>query len=257
PTTTPSKPVVNITHSTSNTYRDATVRMYTPAFATDPVISYMMSHLPQMSFPTARPHVFHLALMAASLNDAIYVEASTASTPSFQCAAVMMPPGKSPTTGLRSMTPRVVWKLVRERGLITLGKGLWKLGGLKFMTKGDEYPVLAKRAKKRVFAKGEKYWYVYFIATDEEHRGKGLASVLLEEVKAWAEKEGKAVWLEASNKDARVVYLKCGFKDVDTEEDLVLGKGEVGRDGLHGGKEGVQIWPMVWWPEGVKGAKKA
>ena len=46
------------------------------------------------------------------------------------------------------------------------------------------------------------------------------------------------------------IYEKLGFEIAD---EMVLGKGKADNDGnLCKGGEGVKIWGMVWWPEGLK-----
>lgn len=115
----------------------------------------------------------------------------------------------------------------------------------------NAYNAATTPAKKSTFPAGETFYYVQLIGAAEGHRGKGLAPALIRELQARAEKEGKKVYLEASNEGARRVYEKLGF--VETAAVIRLGEGECGADGeVKSGDEavGVPLWPMVWVPKG-------
>jgi len=53
--------------------------------------------------------------------------------------------------------------------------------------------------------------------------------------------------LEATTAYSRDIYARLGF---ETIEEIVLGQGQVGEDGLRKkGGEGVKVWGMIWRPE--------
>ncbi len=115
-----------------------------------------------------------------------------------------------------------------------------------------EFEPLTASARSLALAKNEKYFYVFFIGTREDCRGRGHASTLIRHHQALATDANLPIWLEATTTKSRNIYLKLGFEVV---QEIVLGKGRVGSDGLvtEGEKAvGVPIWGMVWRPEGYK-----
>ena len=115
-----------------------------------------------------------------------------------------------------------------------------------------EFEPRAATARSLALTPREKYYYVFFIGTRQDCRGRGLASALMRHYQGLATKANLPVWLEATTAKSRDIYLKLGFEVV---EEIVLGKGKVGSDGLlTKGDEavGVRVWGMVWRPEGYE-----
>jgi hypothetical protein len=82
----------------------------------------------------------------------------------------------------------------------------------------------------------------------------GLASQMLKDIQARAQAEGIPVWLEATTPYSKQLYERLGF---ETVEDVVLGKGKAGPDGLKkAGGEGVTVAAMIWWPDGKRTIKE-
>lgn len=103
--------------------------------------------------------------------------------------------------------------------------------------------------------KNARYFYIAMLGTMEEARGKGLASAFVRLVKEQARKAGEPVWLETSTDNAKRMYERCGFREVDMAR---LGVGDVNEDGWSTAKgregegtepKGVRCWAMAWWPE--------
>jgi ribosomal protein S18 acetylase RimI-like enzyme len=121
-----------------------------------------------------------------------------------------------------------------------------------------EFEPLTARARSLALRKDEKnaYFYVFFIGTRLDCRGRGLASALIRRHQSRAREVKKPIWLEATTAKSRDLYARLGF---DVVQEIVLGKGRVGEDGLvvqdKAEGEGVRIWGMVWRPEedGQKG----
>lgn len=110
-----------------------------------------------------------------------------------------------------------------------------------------EFEPATKRMRKSVLGASQQFYYLFFVATREDARGKGLSSALIGKLQDRARVEGLPVWLEATTEHSAGVYARLGFERVGT---VVLGKGKVGADGLAKmGGEGVKIHCMVWWPE--------
>lgn len=106
--------------------------------------------------------------------------------------------------------------------------------------------------RAKVLSKGENYYYVFFLGTRQDAQGQGLGSELMRHQQDAVRESGLPIWLEATTARSRDLYARLGFQVVD---EILLGKGEVGADGLsEKGGAGVPIWGMVWWPrEGQKG----
>ena len=69
-----------------------------------------------------------------------------------------------------------------------------------------------------------------------------------------ARKDHCPLWLEATTAYSRDIYARLGF---ETVEEIVLGQGQVGENGLgKNGGEGVKVWAMIWRPEDVENKLK-
>lgn len=253
PGNTPLHPPTYLTSRDSNAapdYEPKTTDVLTAAFSTDPVMTYFLNNLPAAKRPGYLRLMFHLIFHMAGRKGGEFYQATsvtetTASStePGFHCAAVIMPPGKEVVPSSLADYAAYV-----RRGMLRMLMVMQLSGFLKPLV---EYPALAEKAKAAVFGPGEKYYYVQMMGTEAAYRGRGLCPAILEEVKAKAQKEGIPVWLEATTAASAKVYRKCGWKDVNEDVELVLGKGmadasgEAKKDG-----EGVRIYSMCWWPEG-------
>jgi ribosomal protein S18 acetylase RimI-like enzyme len=163
--------------------------------------------------------------------------------PDFQASATIFPPNTTINTLSYSSLPSLLW----SGGLFST---ISQVGLFQFKNIMDAYAAATTPAKKSTLRSGESYYYIMLIGAASAHRGKGLAPALIRKLQERAQKDGKPIWLEASNLGARKVYLKVGFEDLG---EIRLGKGECGTDGeVASGEEavGVPMWPMVWWPEG-------
>ena len=144
-----------------------------------------------------------------------------------------MSPGQNPAS-LRTMIPAGGLKVLKAVGVSGIKKMMVELPGYTDKYKAD---AMGK----------QRYYYVFFIATMEEGRGKGLATKILNEVTQKAQAEGVPVWLEASSEKSKRIYERAGFETLGT---IVLGKGEAAADGSpKKGGEGVKIFPMIWRPK--------
>jgi len=207
-------------HQASDLYKDA--------FRDDPVFIYMLSRLTDEERYSNLYTYFRGLMTASALNGGIFEEAEDWSS-----CSVLIPPGK------RADNP---WTLLPS-GILRL---LWMLGIAGCRKMLVEFTGLSDAAKKKGL-KGQKlYYYVFFVATTKEARGKGLSSALLRKAQERGEKEGLPVWLEATTDYSMKLYSSLGFELV---EPMVLGKGKVGSDGRpKKDGEGVTCYAMVWWP---------
>jgi len=217
------------TTSTGTSYIPPTANLYATAFRSDPAITYILGSLPSREARHAYLSEYFTRLTtAAALNAAFFSEAA-----SFASVAITLPPGKSVDNP---------WTLI-QAGLFQV---LWKLGFTGCWRMLREFEPATKRVRTAVLGVG-LFYYLFFVATREDARGKGLSSALIREVQERARGEGLPVWLEATTEHSARVYAKLGFERVGT---VALGEGKVGADGVEKvGGGGVPIYCMVWWPE--------
>lgn len=207
----------------------ATAALYSKAFRSDPAITYLLCTLPPPQREAYLEEYFTRLATAAALNNAVFEEAED-----FSSCSIIMPPGCSVDNP---------WTLI-PAGLFSV---LWKLGVAGCWRMLGEFEPATAAVRKQALGGVEGFWYLFFVATREDARGKGLSSALIRRLQERAEEEGVPVWLEATTEYSSKVYAKLGFEGVGT---VVLGEGRAGADGnmLVGG-EGVRIYCMVWWPE--------
>ncbi|KAI3319288.1 hypothetical protein HD806DRAFT_539323 [Xylariaceae sp. AK1471] len=213
-----------------------TVPVLTRAFRDDPIFAYFMGALTEEERRDYLPLFLTTLLKAGTLNKGIILEVS-----SWGCCAIMLPPGRkvdNPFTIIQAGFPGALLQL--------------KATGIKRILL--DHGAAVKRAKEKAFTRKElsEYWYLFIIGTDPDRQRQGLGGMLIQYMQARARSAGQPLWLEASNPNAKLLYLKNGFEEV---EEIVLGKGEVGADGLaKKGGEGVKTWGMVWRPDSKKEA---
>ncbi|KAF1811986.1 hypothetical protein P152DRAFT_474223 [Eremomyces bilateralis CBS 781.70] len=202
--------------------------VYTRAFAHDPVIEYMLGMTPEKK-SAYLPKYFDYLTVAASLNKGLFFEANDWSS-----CAVCMPPQQKIDSPRTLIPSGLIW--------MTLDVGIassWRMI--------SEFPSAVGPAKKKGLGNQKDFYYLFFIATDPDHQGQGLASAIIRVLQERAGKEGLPIWLEATTTKSRDTYQRLGFKEV---EEVRAGKGKVNADGIRekDGK-GVPLWAMIWWPE--------
>lgn len=91
-----------------------------------------------------------------------------------------------------------------------------------------------------------RYHYLFFIATDFQARGQGLAFKVVARYQQKATMDGLPLWLEATTKHSRDIYERLGFDEV---QEMRLGQGTHAASGaIEKGGPGVSIWAMIWFP---------
>ena len=110
-----------------------------------------------------------------------------------------------------------------------------------------EFQPFADAAKAKGLAGHKKYYYVFFVGTDEACRGRGLCSAIMRKYQERASRDQLPIWLEATTAKSMKIYANLGWEVVD---EITLGKGKASADGLQcKGGEGVKVWAMVWKPK--------
>ncbi|KAH7392152.1 hypothetical protein DE146DRAFT_757892 [Phaeosphaeria sp. MPI-PUGE-AT-0046c] len=247
------KAPVRVTKEPFHVYEPRATPTLARAFQTDPIMTYAINKVPKTLRPAALEKLMHLVLTTGLLKDATFYESGTLSTveaehpesaeAKYQCVGIFIPPGEK----AQDLNARGWWVLIKH-GLLPLTRRTGVNGLLRLV---EEYPSVADPAKGKVFAKGEPYYYLLIVGTDPDHRGRGLCAAIIREHQKVLQETGIPIWLEASNRDAMAVYLKCGFERVAGE--YLVGKGKCDSKGEKAkGTEatGSEIFPMVWWPVG-------
>ncbi|KAJ2988670.1 hypothetical protein NUW58_g3852 [Xylaria curta] len=227
---TPASKAALVTHGGTELALHA-IPVLTQAFQNDPLFNYFMAGFSEDERREYLPTLIGGLVKASTLNKGIIYEAS-----SWGSCAIMMPAGRKAIRGSKAIQCGALSMLLQLNS-----------EGLKRVL--VEHPTAVKRAKKKVFTPKEisEFLYIFIIGTASNRQRQGLGGVLLEHMKAYAHSQGRALWLEASNANARRLYAKHGFQDV---EEFTFGEGLVGPDGLaKKGGEGVKNWAMVWRPE--------
>ncbi|OBT85409.1 hypothetical protein VE02_04811, partial [Pseudogymnoascus sp. 03VT05] len=176
-----------------------------PAFAEDPILTYVLNTLDPVARRAYLPTYFTALLTQATLNGAYVLEHSD-----WESCLTVLPPGRkveNPFTLLQSGLVGVL----RKVGLSCVKRML------------GEFEGAVKKARKRGLAKGELPYYIFFVGTRADRQGRGLGRALLGEVTERAGREGRSVWLEATTADSRRLFLRMGFVDV---EEVVMGRGK-------------------------------
>lgn len=112
-----------------------------------------------------------------------------------------------------------------------------------------DFQAQSNKAKKKGLG-GRKFYYLFFIATQQDQRGRGLTTKLIRQYQDIARKEGYPVWLEATTKHSRDIYEHLGFTEI---AEMRLGKGSAAETGLvQKDGPGVPLWAMLWEPDNTK-----
>ncbi|KAJ5786219.1 Acyl-CoA N-acyltransferase [Penicillium pulvis] len=198
-------------------------------FDTDPVVTYMLLEMSREERLAYLPIYWTTLVKSALLNDAIITEAD-----GWKAASVIIPPGRCVDN---------VWTLIYAGFLCVL----WRLGFSGFKRLWTEFSGMTDNAKEKGLRGQKRYYYIFSIGTEPEHRGKGLAKAIMLEHQHTARRENVPIWLEATSPGSRNLYLSLGFKEI---EEIIVGKGKVAADATRQpGGPGIPIYAMVWWPE--------
>ncbi|KAJ5745257.1 hypothetical protein N7520_010439 [Penicillium odoratum] len=198
-------------------------------FHTDPVITYMLLDMSSEERLAYLPTYWSTLIRSALLNDAIITEAD-----GWKAASVIIPPGKCIDN---------VWTLIYAGFLCVL----WRLGFSGFKRLWNDFSGMTDNAKKKGLRGQKRYYYIFSLGTELEHRGKGLAKSIMRDHQYTARAENVPIWLEATSPSSRKLYLSLGFEEI---EEIILGKGKVDPNAIvQPGGPGIPLYAMVWWPE--------
>ncbi|KAK8100407.1 hypothetical protein PG999_010781 [Apiospora kogelbergensis] len=208
------------------------MEVFVPAFVDDAMFKYFTYHHSPEKRKVLLRVLLHLFSQLGCAGGGTLLEAD-----GWGACAVYLPPGKA----IPMLTA------IFHRGVLA---ALLQLGFSSCKRAYTDYLKLVDGLKRKHMTAEERrngYGYLAVIGTAPARQGHGLGSVLLRRMQEMA--GDRPIWLEASSMGSRRLYERHGFVVV---EEVVLGRGRVGVDGLTpaqgGGEEavGVTFWAMVW-----------
>ncbi|RMZ75242.1 hypothetical protein DV738_g5578, partial [Chaetothyriales sp. CBS 135597] len=181
------------------------------AFREDESVRYAIDTPDRMSMSEEERFKIHTASMeyvvyAHCLNGLVLTIGEN-----YDCVAMWLPPGKNVDdwwTILRSGMWRLNWMLTKE-------------GRDRFFK--EFLPLLHKTKAEVMGDRDADSWYLNYIGTRKESRGKGYAKKLMQYVIKEADEQGKACYLESSHAVNLKIYGKMGFEH---KGEIFLSKGE-------------------------------
>ena len=110
-----------------------------------------------------------------------------------------------------------------------------------------EFQPLSDACKAKALAGEKKFYYVFFVGTRLDSRGRGLCSAIMRKYQEIATRDQLPILLEATTARSMRLYTKLGWTLVD---EMTLGRGKASADGLPcKDGSGVRIWGMIWRPQ--------
>ncbi|KAK5449908.1 hypothetical protein LTS15_008481 [Exophiala xenobiotica] len=117
----------------------------------------------------------------------------------YDCVALWLPPGKNIDD----------WLTILRSGMWRLSYMLSKEGKIRFF---DEFLPLLHDTKQEVLGERDaQSWYLNYVGTKPEARGKGYARKVIQHVTKLADGQGLPCYLESSHDINMVIYGKLGF----------------------------------------------
>ncbi|KAG9781334.1 putative N-acetyltransferase [Exophiala dermatitidis] len=172
------------------------------AFRHDDVVRYAIDTPDRMHLSDEERFNLHKATMeyvtyAHCLNGLVL---AVGENDNYDCVALWLPPGKNIDD----------WFTILRSGMWRLNFQLSKEGKVRFF---DEFLPLLHRTKQEVLGdRDHRSWYLNYIGTKPEARGKGYARKLIDYVMKMADAEGVPCYLESSHDVNLIIYGKMGFE---------------------------------------------
>ncbi|EXJ78464.1 hypothetical protein A1O1_08864 [Capronia coronata CBS 617.96] len=118
----------------------------------------------------------------------------------YDCVALWLPPGKNIDD----------WYTLLRSGMWRLSYRLSKEGKIRFF---EEFLPLLHYTKQEILGdRDDQSWYLNYIGTKPEARGKGYGRKLIESVTKMADADGVPCYLESSHDINIIIYGKMGFE---------------------------------------------
>ncbi|KZZ99550.1 Acyl-CoA N-acyltransferase [Moelleriella libera RCEF 2490] len=207
------------------------------SFATDPLSLYLMGVDDASCWSSEQLWKLHVRLMVCSYASFKFRGIATSVGPDFDAVALCSPTLTNLVYGnqlmkslfLPSFAPkhRMPPGTTNDDWLATFWSGTWRLWyqlpkecRKRFF---DElYPALHNTKAEVMGHRDNDCYYLGYIGTKANARGRGYASKLLRHMMDKADRENRAMYLESSNVQNNVFYAKFGF---EFKKEIVLTRG--------------------------------
>ncbi|KAI6995916.1 hypothetical protein KC359_g3760 [Hortaea werneckii] len=202
------------------------------AFADDDSCLYFLNTPDTVHWSAERKWRLHLRMMESIVYAHLLNGLVLTSGPNYASVALWMPPGKNMDD----------WRTILRSGLWRLKFLLSPEGQTRFFA---EFLPLLHTTKNQILgpeADGASYYLVY-LGTRPDGRGKGYARRVVEYVTSRADREGRPCYLESSQGVNRAMYRKWGF---EVRKRVYLQRA----------RENVELEIMVREPVGVVGGRE-
>jgi GNAT superfamily N-acetyltransferase len=186
------------------------------AFANDAIVRYPIDTPDNTELTDAQRYDLHQTAMeylvyAHCLNGLVLTIG-----PNYACVALWLPPKMNIDD----------WYTIIRSGMWRLKFQLSPMGRERFFT--DFLPLLGRTKAEVMGERDNDSWYLNYVGTRAEARGKGYARKLVKYVTDVADREGKACYLESSHESNARLYGGLGF---EIRKSIYLGGGEKGEAG--------------------------
>jgi len=184
---------------TPHEYKEAAACL-AEAFRLDPIVRYAVDTPDRMHLSEEERFELHQAAMeyvtyAHCLQGLVLTVGDN-----FDCVALWLPPGKNIDD----------WMTIIRSGMWRLSYKLSKEGKVRFF---DEFLPLLHVTKQEILGdRDDDSWYLNYIGTKPDARGRGYARKLIEYVSKMADAEGLPCYLESSHDINIIIYGKLGFE---------------------------------------------
>ncbi|KAL8642716.1 MAG: hypothetical protein Q9226_008476 [Calogaya cf. arnoldii] len=180
------------------------------AFAVDEVAMYFIDTDDTKNWSDQEKWDMHVRIMRSIVKAHCLRGLALTIGPNHDCVALWMPPGKTMDDQLTMFCSKL-WMLNDK--LSVEGQHRFK----------EEFLPLLHRTKEEVLGDLDNdSWYLVYIGTKPESRGKGYARKLIEHVTNQADDQGRVCYLESSNGANPPLYRKHGF---ETKKSIHLTRG--------------------------------
>ncbi|KEY71413.1 hypothetical protein S7711_05675 [Stachybotrys chartarum IBT 7711] len=170
------------------------------SFAADALSRYLLDGDDMAGYSDERKWKLHVDLMTYIVASHCYKGLVTAAGPDYDGIALWMPPGQNADDW---------WTMLRS--------GMWRLYYQLSAEGRNRYynellPVLHDTKQEVMGDRDDDCYYLVYIGTKPNARGKGYASRLILDMMAKADAENRPIYLESSSLKNNAYYAKFGFE---------------------------------------------
>ncbi|KAJ6444563.1 acetyltransferase [Purpureocillium lavendulum] len=180
------------------------------AFAADPLSVYLLAGDGAKGWPPERVWKLHVSIMRYTFAAYRLRGVATAIGPDYDAIALWTPPGK-----------------FNDDWWATLWSGTWRLWyqlppEAKNRFFAELVPALHDAREQVMGKRNDDCWYLGYIGTKPNSRGRGYASKLISSMADRADAENRPIYLESSSLANNKLYAKFGF---EIKSEIVLTRG--------------------------------